>query len=101
MSKEGEMTGENKQDHKGVELTEEEKRSFAAGLFQGRVEATLLGISTDVISLKKGQESLEMKVDDINVKIGKIKTRISVNAATISLLVTVLLLLLREICFPG
>jgi len=63
---------------------------FRAGKFQGRVEASLINIANDIIDIKKEIKVIKAKVDNNRFKIAGI-------GATISFIVTILVLLMREL----
>ena len=68
----------------------EDNGKFKAGKFQGRVEQSLLNISEDIIDIKKEIKVIKNKVDNNRFKIAGI-------GATVSLIVTIGILLLREL----
>ncbi len=68
----------------------DEDRKFKAGQFQGRVEQSLLDIRGDIAEVKKEIKTIKNKVDNNRFKIAGI-------GATVSLIVTIGILLLREL----
>ena len=63
---------------------------FKAGQFQGRVEEALKNISNDIVDMKVELQSIRKKVDGNRLKIAGI-------GATVSLIVTILTLLIKEL----
>ena len=69
---------------------DENNGKFKAGQFQGRVEQSLLDIRGDIADVKKEIKVIKSKVDNNRFKIAGI-------GATVSLIVTIGILLLREL----
>lgn len=70
--------------------TEGNGDKFRAGKFQGRVEEALLNIANDITDVKKEMKCIKEKVNNNRFKIAGI-------GATISFVVTILVLLMREL----
>ena len=68
----------------------EDNGKFKAGKFQGRVEQSLLNISEDITDIKKEIKVIKNKVDNNRFKIAGI-------GATVSLVVTIVVLLVKEL----
>ena len=68
----------------------EDNGKFKAGQFQGRVEQSLLNISEDITDIKKEMKCIKEKVNNNRFKIAGI-------GATISLVVTIVILLVKEL----
>lgn len=64
--------------------------NFRAGKFEGRVEEALLNIGGDIVEIKKEMKCIKEKVNNNRFKIAGI-------GATISLVVTILVLLVKEL----
>ena len=68
----------------------ENNGKFKAGQFQGRVEQSLLNISEDIADIKNEMTCIKEKVNNNRFKIAGI-------GATVSFIVTILVLLLKEL----
>ena len=71
-------------------MTEGNNDKFRAGKFEGRVEEALSNISIDIVDIKKEMRMIKEKVNNNRFKIAGI-------GATVSLIVTIAVLLLREL----
>lgn len=71
-------------------MVENNNGKFKAGKFQGRVEEALSNIEKDIGDIKKEMKCIKEKVNNNRFKIAGI-------GATISLIVTIGILLLREL----